>query len=170
MLAVSQVSKPGSQSWVEGYSPSGSGGFWESIELPLLRRLVSLLTDRLDLSFLWTLCDMAVGRGFLGCSVMVAAVAVLAEGFPHEHVSIATGLTPLPWFGPPSMPGWGWTGWRHQKVDYARYARYARCVWLLLKKKKQNICLKIIGSEIYKNEKIVNNFPGFNKKNTKYFF
>lgn len=63
------------------------------------------MTDRLDLSFLCTLCDTAVGSGFLGCSVMVAVLAVLAEAFPQEHVSIAAAPTPLPWFGPPSPPG-----------------------------------------------------------------
>lgn len=64
------------------------------------------MTDRLDLSFLCTLCD--TGSGLLGCSVMVAVVAVPAEGFPHEHVSVAAAAgtpTPLPWFGPPSPPG-----------------------------------------------------------------
>lgn len=49
---------------------SGRGGLWEPVELPLLRRLLSLLTDRLERSFFCIFWDteFEVGRG---CSVMV---------------------------------------------------------------------------------------------------
>lgn len=82
---------------------SGKGGFCELVELPLLRRLLSLFTDKLDLSFLCILCDTGVNGCFLGCSVVgaslvpgpeppVAPVGLLA---PQEHVRAAPGCTPL---------------------------------------------------------------------------
>ena len=40
------------------------------MELPLLRRLLSLFTDKLDLSFLCILCDTGVNGCFLGCCVV----------------------------------------------------------------------------------------------------
>lgn len=54
---------------------SGKGAFCDPVELPLLRRLLSLFTDKLDLSFLCTLVDTGVEGCFLGCSVAVTAVA-----------------------------------------------------------------------------------------------
>lgn len=85
-----------------GHSPSGKGGFCDPIELPLLRLLLSLLTDRLDLSFLCTLCDTGVGGCFLGgCCVAVGAdlapgpdppAAAAASALllaPQEHVRVA---------------------------------------------------------------------------------
>ncbi len=90
-------------------SPSGKGGFCEPVELPLLRRLLSLLTDKLDLSFLCILCDTGVDGCFLGCSVVVVPVATdLVPGpdppvapvrilAPQEHVRVAPAS---------SMPGW----------------------------------------------------------------
>lgn len=84
---------------------SGKGGFCDPVELPLLRRLLSLLTDRLDLNFLCILCDTGC---FLGCSVIVAVAAALRPGTdppmapvlmlaPQEHVHVAPA---------PPMPGW----------------------------------------------------------------
>lgn len=87
---------------------SGKGGFCDPVELPLLRRLLSLLTDKLDLNFLCILCETGVDGCFLGCSVVVAVVAALVPGpdpptapvlmvAPQEHVRVA----PVP-----PMPGW----------------------------------------------------------------
>lgn len=89
------------------YSPSGKGCFCDPVELPLLRRLLSLLTDKLDLNFLCILCDTGVDGCFLGCSV-VAVATVLVPGpdppvapmlmlAPQEHVRVAPA---------PPMPGW----------------------------------------------------------------
>lgn len=92
---------------------SGRGGFCDPVELPLLRRLLSLLTDKLDLNFLCILCDTGVDGCFLGCSVVVVAVATdLVPGpdppeapapilAPQEHVRMAPasprpGWIPLP--------------------------------------------------------------------------
>lgn len=66
---------------------SGRGGFCEPVELPLLRRLLSLLTDKLDLNFLCTLCDTGVDGCFLGCSVIVAAVAAALVPGPDPPVA-----------------------------------------------------------------------------------
>lgn len=88
-------------------SPSGKGGFCEPVELPLLRRLPSLFTDRLDLSFLCIFCDTGVDGCFLGCSVVAVAMAVVVPGLPvapmpilapQEHVHVVPG-------GPPTV-GW----------------------------------------------------------------
>lgn len=88
-----------------GYSPSGKGGFCDPMELPLLRLLLSLLTDKLDLNFLCILCDTGVDGCFLGCSVVgaplapgpnPAAVPVLMLA-PQEHTRVAPA---------PPMPGW----------------------------------------------------------------
>lgn len=85
---------------------SGKGGFCDPVELPLLRRLLSLLTDKLDLNFLCILCDTGVDGCFLGCSVVVVPVATdLVLGpdpparilAPHEHVRVAPASP---------MPGW----------------------------------------------------------------
>lgn len=86
---------------------SGKGCFCDPVELPLLRRLLSLLTDKLDLNFLCILCDTGVDGCFLGCSV-VAVATVLVPGpdppvapmlmlAPQEHVRVAPA---------PPMPGW----------------------------------------------------------------
>lgn len=94
---------------VTEYSPSGNGGFCEPVELPLLCRLLSLLTDRLDFNFLCILCDTGVDSCLLGCSVVVSAV-VAAELVPEpdpdppllppqEHTCVA----PAP-LVPPSVP------------------------------------------------------------------
>lgn len=93
-----------------GYSPSGKGGFCDPVELPLLRRLLSLLTDKLDLNFLCILSDTGVDGCFLGCSVVVAVATDLVPGplnpptmapapmlAPQEHVRVAPA---------PAMPGW----------------------------------------------------------------
>lgn len=97
-----------------GYSPSGKGAFCEPVELPLLRLLLSLLTDKLDLSFLCILCDTGVEGCFLGCSVVgavaaAAAAAALVPGpdppmmpvllmlAPQVHTRVAPA---------PPMPGW----------------------------------------------------------------
>lgn len=105
-----------------GYSPSGKGGFCEPIELPLLRLLPSLLTDKLDLNFLCTLCDTGVDGCRLGCSVIGAAAAALVPGpdllavlvltlAPQVHVRMGSGppkpgLIPLPLLtvGVPALP------------------------------------------------------------------
>lgn len=52
------------------------------MELPLLRRLLSLLTDKLDLNFLCILWDTGMDGCFAGCSVFgaVAAAAALVPG------------------------------------------------------------------------------------------
>lgn len=85
-----------------GHSPSGKGGFCDPVELPLLRRLLSLLTDKLDLSFLCILCDTGVDGCFLGCSVIGAAplvpgpdppVALALMLAPQEHVRVASDPT-----------------------------------------------------------------------------
>lgn len=89
------------------YSPSGKGAFCEPVELPLLRRLLSLLTDKLDLNFLCILCDTGMDDCFRGCSV-VAVPTDLVPGpdppvapepmlAPQEHVRVAPA---------PPMPGW----------------------------------------------------------------
>lgn len=111
-------------------SPSGKGVFCEPVELPLLRRLLSLLTDKLDLSFLCILCETGVDGCFLGCSV-VGDVVGLAPGpdpplavapmlAPQEHVRVAPaptapGWIPLPllsWsLSPSPSAGCGGTGW-----------------------------------------------------------
>lgn len=89
-------------------SPSGKGGFWDPVELPLLCLLLSLLTDKLDLNFLCILWDTGMEECFLGCAVIgevvaspvprldppTAPVLMLA---PQEHVHVAPG---------PPMPGW----------------------------------------------------------------
>lgn len=78
------------------------------MELPLLRRLLSLLTDKLDLNFLCILCDTGVDGCFLGCSVIGLAAAVLVPApdppvelvlmlAPQVHVRVASG---------PPAPGW----------------------------------------------------------------
>lgn len=81
------------------------------MELPLLRLLLSLLTDKLDLNFLCILCDTGVDGCFLGCSVIglaAATAAALAPGpdppvalvpmlAPQVHVRVASG---------PPVPGW----------------------------------------------------------------
>lgn len=85
------------------YSPSGNGGFCELVELPLLRRLLSLFTDKLDLSFLCILCDTGVDGCFLGCSLVGASlvpgpeppVAPVGLFAPQEHVRAAPGCMPL---------------------------------------------------------------------------
>jgi len=94
---------------VWGYSPSGKGAFCDPVELPLLRLLLSLLTDKLDLSFLCILCDTGVDGCFLGCSVVGAVAATLVPGTdppmtpmllmlaPQEHTRVAPA---------PPMPGW----------------------------------------------------------------
>lgn len=90
------------------YSPSGKGGFCDPVELPLLRRLLSLLTDKLDLNFLCILWDTGVDGCFLGCSVVVALATALVPGpdppmapvlmlAPQEHMRVAPA---------PPMPGW----------------------------------------------------------------
>lgn len=90
------------------YSPSGNGGFCDPVELPLLRLLLSLLTDKLDLNFLCILCDTGVDGCFLGCSVVVAVATDLVPEpdppmaptpmlAPQEHVRMAPA---------PPMPGW----------------------------------------------------------------
>lgn len=88
---------------------SGKGGFCEPVELPLLRRLLSLLTDKLDRNFRCILCDTGVDGCFLGCSVVADAdVIILAPGpdtpmlpalmlAPQEHKRVAPA---------PLMPGW----------------------------------------------------------------
>lgn len=87
---------------------SGKGGFCDPAELPLLCRLLSLLTDKLDLNFLCTLSDTGVDGCFLGCSVVVAVAAALVPEpdppvapvlmlAPQEHMRVA----PVP-----LMPGW----------------------------------------------------------------
>lgn len=91
---------------------SGKGGFCDPVELPLLRRLLSLLTDRLDLSFLCIRCDTGVDGCFLGCSVVAVPVVVVPTDLvpatgppvapapmlaPQEHVRVAPA---------PPMPGW----------------------------------------------------------------
>lgn len=78
-------------------SPSGKGGFCEPVELPLLRRLLSLLTDRLDFNFLCTLCDTGVDSCLRGCSVVVSAELVPGPDPdpgppllpPQEHTCVA---------------------------------------------------------------------------------
>lgn len=77
--------------------PSGNGGFCEPVELPLLRRLLSLLTDRLDFNFLCTLCDTGVDSCLRGCSVVVSAELVPGPDPdpgplllpPQEHTCVA---------------------------------------------------------------------------------
>lgn len=106
------------------YSPSGKGGFCEPVELPLLRLLPSLLTDKLDLNFLCTLCDTGVDGCLLGCSVIGAVAAAIVPGpepltvlvptlAPQVHVRGASGppkpgLIPLPLLivGAPMLPWW----------------------------------------------------------------
>lgn len=87
------------------YSPSGKGGFCDPVELPLLRLLLSLLTDKLDLNFFCILCDTGMDVCFLGCSIIGAAfgpgpdppMAPLLMLAPQEHVHVALA---------PPMPGW----------------------------------------------------------------
>lgn len=123
-------------------SPSGNGAFCEPVELPLLRRLLSLLTDKLDFNFLCILCDTGVDSCLLGCSVVVFAAlgAELVPGPgpgppllpPQEHTCVALLLPPsVPllsmgvsapspgrqiWSFPTLLfnwdPDWGWTGRR----------------------------------------------------------
>lgn len=91
-----------------GYSPSGKGGFCDPVELPLLRLLLSLLTDKLDLNFLCILCDTGVDGCFLGCCVVGKVASALVPGpdpptapvlmlAPQEHVRVAPDTL---------MPGW----------------------------------------------------------------
>lgn len=88
-----------------GYSPSGNGAFCEPVELPLLRRLLSLLTDKLDFNFLCILCDTGVDSCLLGWSVFVSAGLVPGPDPdpsllpPQEH----TRVVPAPPV-PPSAP------------------------------------------------------------------
>lgn len=96
------------------YSPSGKGAFCDPVELPLLRRLLSLLTDKLDLSFLCTLCDTGVDGCFLGCSVVGAehvplepepdplSAPVLMVA-PQEHTRGAPALLIPGWIPPPLL-------------------------------------------------------------------
>lgn len=102
--------------------PSGKGGFCDPVELPLLRRLLSLFTDRLDRNFLCILCDTGVDGCFLGCSVIGVAVAAPEPGrdppvafvlmvAPQEHVRMACdppGWIPLPLLstGVPAVLWW----------------------------------------------------------------
>lgn len=90
-----------------GYSPSGNGAFCEPVELPLLRRLLSLLTDKLDFNFLCILCDTGVDSCLLGWSVFVSAGLVPGPDPdpdpsllpPQEHTRVAP-APPVP----PSAP------------------------------------------------------------------
>lgn len=82
---------------------SGKGALCDPVELHLLRLLLSLLTDRLDLNFLCILCDTGMDGCFLGCSVVGTDAAVPVPGppalmvAPQEHVRVAPA---------PQMPGW----------------------------------------------------------------
>lgn len=84
------------------------------MELPLLRRLLSLLTDKLDLSFLCTLCDTGVDGCFLGCSVVGAEPVPLEPEpdplsapvlmvAPQEHTRGAPALLIPGWIPPPLL-------------------------------------------------------------------
>lgn len=91
-----------------GNSPSGKGVFCEPVELLLLRLLLSLLTDKLDLNFFCILCETGVDGCFLGCCVVGKVASSLVPGpdpptapvlmlAPQEHVRVAPAML---------MPGW----------------------------------------------------------------